>query len=84
MTMPPPEKLDVQPVEDQQSGTSEFFSPLHRLRNGWIADHLNSILPNKGAAANHRSVATGEWLCTSPSFLTHHQALTAAVAELLR
>ena len=40
--------------------------------------------PNKGAAANHRSVSTGEWLCGSRSFLTDHQALTAAVAELLR
>lgn len=41
-------------------------------------------LPNKGAAANRRSVTTGEWPCDSWSFLTDHQALTAAVAELLR
>ena len=39
---------------------------------------------NQSAAANRRSVATGEWLCGSWSFLTDHQAFTAAVAELLR
>ena len=40
--------------------------------------------PNKGAAANRRSVSTVEWLCDSWSFLAGHQAFTAAVAELLR
>ena len=41
-------------------------------------------MPNKGAAANRRSVSTGEWPCGSWSFLIGPQALTAAVAELLR
>ena len=45
---------------------------------------MTILTPNKGAAANRRSVSTGEWLCGSWSFLTDHQALTAAVAELLR
>ena len=40
--------------------------------------------PNKGAAANRRSVASVEWPFGSWSFLTDHQAFTAAVAELLR
>ena len=39
---------------------------------------------NKGAPENHRSVATTEWPCGSWTFLIGHQALTAAVAELLR
>jgi hypothetical protein len=40
--------------------------------------------PNKGASANRRSVSVTEWPCGSWPFLTDHQALTAAVAELLR
>jgi hypothetical protein len=44
MMTQPPEKLDVQPVEDQQSGASKFLTSLPRFRSGWFA--------NKGASAN--------------------------------
>jgi hypothetical protein len=37
--MPPPEKLDMQPVDIQRNGNFLFLTSLHHCRSGWFANH---------------------------------------------
>ncbi len=47
MTMPPPEKLEVQIVDMQHRTPFQFLTSLLRRRGGWFANHL--LLPPRPA-----------------------------------
>lgn len=54
MTLPPPEKLDIQPVDIQRNGNFLFLTSLLRVRRGWFANHALQRTRPVAVVSNHR------------------------------